>query len=367
MRMSNSRRRLAILTSTISAFALPFMAGGVAAAQDAAASGDDEIVVTGSRRAVSVQDVPVNIAAVGAQQIEETGVQDLTELATLVPGLRIIDQGTHASNPIIVRGLNADPLGSNDGSTDGGGTVGVYVGDIPLVVDLRLEDMERVEVLMGPQGTLYGSGTLGGAIRYIPTRPQFGEATIGYRADVYSYSEGDDLSNEVGMTFNIPVGDKFAIRGVIDRLEDSGFIDYNYIVQEPGVSESDLTDFNDPAQRAANLAPVADANDEDIVSGRIAFRWAPTETYEANLTYFFQNSLSGGRQMSSHRGVLPGVDEYESTKRVRETFERNIDLLALEQTFDVGFAELTSSTGYSRIFEKTQRDQTDLLLLLNPA
>lgn len=349
------------LMSSISAVALPVLIVSMATpAMAQQVVQESEIVVTGTRRALSVQDIPVNIAAVGGAQIEEQGLAELSELTSYVPGIYIIDQGGHASSPIIVRGLNADPIGANDGDNSGGGTVATYVGEIPVFVELRLEDMERVEVLIGPQGTLYGAGTLGGAIRYIPRRPQFDAATLQLRGDVYDYSEGEDLSTDVGFTFNLPLSDTFAIRGSLDKLTDTGFIDYNFIVSEIGVSDPD--DFTNPA----NFAPEPDANDEDVLSGRLAARWTPTPWWDAQLTYFYQSNDIGGRQISSHRGLIP-VDNYVSTKRVRENFERTNQLIALEQTFDLGFAELTSATGYSEYEEETQRDQTDLLLMLNPA
>lgn len=344
--------RLGALAGTIS-----FAALSTAWAQAPAST--DEIIVTATRRAESVQDIPLNIAAVPAAQIEEQGFGNLTELSAFIPGLHIINQGGHASHPIIVRGLNADPVGPNDGANDGGGTVATYVGEIPLFIDLRLEDLERVEVLLGPQGTLYGAGTLGGAIRYIPKKPEFGAFSAQLRGDVYGYSESDDVSTDFGGTVNIPVSDRFALRASIDKLNDSGFIDYNFIVRQPGVSDADVF-------TPANLAPVKDANDEETLSGRVAARFQPTGWWDATLTYYFQNAEVLGRQISSHRGTIP-VEEYVSTKRVRETFERNNELLALEQTFDVGFAELTSATGFSRYDDSSQRDQTDLLILLNPA
>lgn len=354
---SGKKSRLVRLLSTMSVVAVPVLCAPVAAwAQDA----DDPIIVTGTRRAVDVQDIPVNIAAIGQAQIEEQGLSEVSELAAYVPGLHIIDQGGHAASPIIVRGLNADPIGSNDGDNSGGGTVATYVGEIPMFIEMRLEDIERVEVLMGPQGTLYGAGTLGGAIRYIPRRPDFSAAGLQLRGDVYNYSEGDDLSTDAGLTFNLPISDVLAIRGSIDQLNDTGFIDYNYIVAEPGVSDPD--EFGDPS----NFAPVADANDEDVLSGRIAVRFNPVAWWDATLSYYYQDSSIGGRQISSHRGLIP-VGHYVSTKRVRETFDRTNSLIALEQTFDLGFAELTSATGYSEYEESTQRDQTDLLLMLNPA
>ncbi|MBI1250011.1 MAG: TonB-dependent receptor plug domain-containing protein [Alphaproteobacteria bacterium] len=356
--------RLRALANSVSLFSLPALVLTATPALAQSSVTSDELVVTATRRAVSVQDVPLNIAAIGGDDIEQQDLGDLTELSAYVPGIHIVDQGGHAAHPIIVRGLNADPIGSNDGSNDGGGTVATYVGEVPLFVDLRLQDMERVEVLLGPQGTLYGAGTLGGAIRYLPRKPEFDAATLAYRAEVYNYSEGDDLSNDIGLTANLPITDTFAVRVVLDRLEDQGFIDYNYIVQQPGVSDPDA--FATPGERAANLAPVPDANDRDVISGRVAARWAVTPTFDATLTYYFQDSEVFGRQISSHRGTIPNVQEYESTKRVRETFERTNELLALEAEWDVGFAALTSATGYSRYSDNSQRDQTDLLLMLNP-
>ena len=133
----------------------------------------EEIVVTATRRAESVQDIPVNISAIGGDQIEQQGFGDLSELASYVPGINVVDQGGRDGNRIVVRGLNAEPIVNAFGQENGGGTVATYVGEIPLFVDLRLNDLERVEVLLGPQGTLYGAGTMGGAIRYIPKEAEF--------------------------------------------------------------------------------------------------------------------------------------------------------------------------------------------------
>jgi outer membrane receptor protein involved in Fe transport len=351
--------RLMRLMSSISILSLPVLA--LTAPPAMAQSGDEEvIIVTGTRRAADVQDIPVNISAVGAAQIEDQGLNELSELTAYVPGIHIVNQGGHAASPIIVRGLNADPLSANDGDNSGGGTVATYVGEIPLFVEFRLEDMERVEVLMGPQGTLYGAGTLGGAIRYIPKRPDFSAASLQLRADVYDYSEGEDFSSDAGFTFNLPLGEHAALRGSLDVLTDTGFVDYNYIVSDIGVSDPDGFNNN------ANFRPEADANDEDTVSARLAFRLNPNDVWDFNITLYHQDTSLGGRQMSSHRGPI-AVDEYVSTKRVRETFDRSNSLLAIEQTFDLGFAELTSATGYSEYEDASQRDQTDLLIALNPA
>ena len=322
----------------------------------------EEIVVTATRRAESVQDIPVNISAVGGQQIEQQGFDDLSELASYVPGINVVDQGGRDGNRIVVRGLNAEPIVNAFGQENGGGTVATYVGEIPLYVDLRLNDLERVEVLLGPQGTLYGAGTMGGAIRYIPKKPDFDNTYFEARLDAYTYAEGDGISSDVGFTFNYPFSEQLAIRASFDNLDDKGFIDYPFIVRQPGVSEPD-PNFSDAAARAANFNPLEDANTEEALSGRVALRWAPIDAVDATLTYYFQQTEHGGRNVSGMRGTAP-AGEYESPFRVPEPNDRDSDLIALEITADLGFAELTSATGIASVEESGQRDQTDLLITL---
>jgi outer membrane receptor protein involved in Fe transport len=105
-----------------------------------------------------------------------------------------------------------------------------------------------------------------------------------------------------------------------------------------------------------------DANDEQTISGRIAARWSPTEAIDAMLTYYYQNQDVGARQISHHDGF--GTSEYATAMRVLEPNERENELTALEITADLGFAELTSATGFSKYDEKGHRDQTDFLISL---
>ena len=324
---------------------------------------EDEIIVTATRRAGSIQDVPLNISAVSSAEIEKQGLDDLSELAAFVPGLNIADQGGRDGNRIVVRGLNVENISQNFGQANGGGTVATYVGEIPLYVDLRLNDLERVEVLLGPQGTLYGSGTMGGAIRYIPNKPNFDGDMMEVRADAYSYSEGSGISSDVGFTANAAISDSFAIRASLDFQNDQGFVDYPYVVRDIGFSEPD-PDFTDSAALAENFTPVKDANTEKILSGRVAARWQPNDVIDATLTYYFQEGEFGGRNTTSFRtGTIP-ADEYEYGSRVREPAERDDSLLALEIVADLGFAELTSASGIGKTEFNGQRDQTDLLITL---
>ena len=359
-----ARRQTWLSYSTCAAALIAGLSSAPALGQDATAEADENetIIVTATRRAESVLEVPLNLSAISGAQIEEQGFGDISELAAFTPGLNIIDQGGRDGNRIIVRGLNVAPISNAFGQEDGGGLVATYVGDIPYFIDLRLNDLERVETLLGPQGTLYGAGTMGGAIRYIPNKPDFDGVSFQVRTDAYTYSEGDGVSNEVGLTANFPVSERFALRGSIDRLDDQGFIDQPFIVQQPGVSNPD-PDFSDPADVAANLAPLDDVNTEVIVSGRLAARWQPIEAVDATLTYFFQSGEYGGRNISGRRGTLETGD-YESPTRVLEPYERDNEMLTLEVIADLGFAELTSASGLIGSEANGQRDQTDLLITL---
>jgi iron complex outermembrane receptor protein len=349
------------LALAIRGLAIPL---GLSAASPVAAQMEaiEEVVVTATRRSESIQDIPLNISAVSGDAIRSQGLTNLSDVMQWVPGVHIVDQGSRAADTIVVRGLNANPISASEAlNNSGGDTVSTYVGEIPLYLDLKLNDMERVEVLLGPQGTLYGAGTLGGAIRYIPNKPQFDGANLELRGDLYQISEADDLSSDTGLTLNLPLGDTLAVRFNVDYLDDSGFVDYVYTVREAGVSNPD-PDFSDPADVRANLRSVDDADDEQTLSGRAALRWEPSDRIDATFTYYLQDQETGGRTINSRRAL--GIGKYESGLRFVEPNERKNELYSLELTADLGFAELTSASGYSEYEEEGQRDQTDLLITL---
>ncbi|WP_407075528.1 TonB-dependent receptor [Paraglaciecola sp.] len=327
----------------------------------------ETIQVTATRRAGTVQDVPINISAISPDLIEQQDISELEDIAKWTPGLTITDQGGRSNAPIIVRGLNTN----SSGPGSNGGTVATYVGEIPLLVNMRLIDMDRVEVLIGPQGTLYGAGTLGGAIRYIPNAVELDMTTLEIFGDLSQTAESDSMGAEGGFIVNVPlITDELGFRMSLNYLNDPGFIDYNYLVQEPGVSLPD-PDWDDPDDVAANLYSVADANGEKALTTRAALTWKPTEWLESTLTYFYQNTELEGRSISQYNSLsseseLYGqVGKYESAYRYLEPFERTNDLLSLEVKADLGFAELVSATGFTGTETIGNRDQTDLLIRLS--
>ncbi|MBT0586053.1 TonB-dependent receptor [Alteromonas oceanisediminis] len=327
----------------------------------------ERIEVTATRRSGDIQEVPLNITALTADVLAEQNIGQLEDVARWVPGLTVVDQGGRNDSPIIVRGLNTN----SSGPGSNGGTVATYFGEIPLFINMRLNDVERVEVLIGPQGTLYGAGTLGGAIRYLPKAVDLEFTTGKVYGDVYNMSESDDVGSEVGGVVNIPlIDDTLGVRMSFNFLRDPGFIDYNYVVREGGVSLPD-PDWDDPQAVEQNLRRVEDANGEDTFTGRIAVRWVPTDWLDGTLTYFYQKQDVDGRSIVHHDVLadsnrLSGrVGEYESAYRYEEPREKIDELLSLELKADLGFAELVSATGSSSFEADGQRDQTDLLIRLN--
>ena len=168
----------------------------------------EEVLVTAARRSQSVEDIPYNISALSGEALKDSGAGNMQDLTRMIPGLTSADFGPRSSSvssALIIRGL------SSGGGAQGASVpnvsvplVSTYVDETPLFVNLKLTDMARVEVLRGPQGTLYGSGSMGGTLRMIHNQP----STDGFMAEVStkvsSTEEADDLSYSVEGIINLP-------------------------------------------------------------------------------------------------------------------------------------------------------------------
>ena len=336
------------------------------AAPDAEESGDTgEIVVTATRRATSIQDVPINISAVGAEQLARQRIDDVRDIADFTPGMTISDTGPGSTGTIVLRGLNASDSDSNGASYDD--ALGVYLGEVPLYYDFKLLDIARVEVLLGPQGTLYGLGTLAGAIRNIPNRPD----TDAIEGEVHGRFYGKDHSGKVGYqvdgVINIPiVKDHIAFRSATGYFYDPGFIDYTLLLQEPGVS---LPQPSGPgrvsdAAYAANLKKEKDLNFEKTFTTRNQLLVQLNEDLKVNFTYAYQQTKTDGGQYNSD-GVL-GTGRYESAKRYIEPVNRHAHLGSMEINANIAdIADLVATTAYTNVRSRMQSDNTDLLLDLD--
>jgi len=359
-----------LLTLAVSSALSGVLFSGNATAQEQVIENNkslEVIEVTATRRSGSIQAAPLNITALDADVMKDQNISELADVARWVPGLTITDQGSRSGSPIIVRGLNTN----SSGPSSDGGTVATYINEIPVSVDMRLVDVERVEVLIGPQGTLYGAGTLGGGIRYMLKEPELDFISGEVFGDVFQTQESDSVGGEAGFIFNLPlIEDKLAVRTSLNIYEDPGFIDYAYTVREPGVSITD-PDWTNLDAVNSNLKNVKDANGETTTTGRISLRYKANESFEGTLNYFYQKQDTEGRSIVHHNslnennGLNDRIGKYESAYRFEEPREKEDQLLSLELKADLGFAELVSATGISHFEADGQRDQTDLLIRLD--
>ena len=321
----------ALLTSTC---ALAAAAPTYAVAQDEARSNGETvevIVVTATRRSERVTDVPISIQAVGESELKKLGAVNFADYARTVAGISFLDFGPGRSQ-IFVRGVST----GGDIATGKEATVGVYLDEVPISEgssqpDLKLFDINRVEVLRGPQGTLYGSGSLGGTVRVIPNRPEFDDFAGYLQLDGSTTRKGGE-NGAVNGWINAPLSDKVAVRLVGYGLHNAGFLDDGFAA---------------PGQTAD-----ADINDEDTYGGRAAVRVAPTEELDIVLTGIYQKSDIGAFQQVTD--AFPDLVIFQSAE---EPFEDRYGVANLKFTYDFGFATLTSSTSY---FDRRRFHENDI-------
>ncbi|HZW59493.1 MAG TPA: TonB-dependent receptor plug domain-containing protein, partial [Woeseiaceae bacterium] len=307
----------------------------------------EEIVVTATRRETSVLDVPYNISAISGNTLEAAIVVDNVELMRNVAGASVVDRGYRNDgviNSIMIRGLNLDGSALGDYALNTVPTVSTYVNDTPIFANFLLKDIERVEVLRGPQGTLYGSGSLGGTVRYIMRAPD-PEAFSGSFTGTVSQTADSDGTNYTGdLVLNAPLSDRAAVRLAAGTLQYDGVVDYVnvYELDSNGipVAPAGILD------TAASFRRVDDADDVDIKYARAAVMFEPTDAMRFTLSYHMQTDDVGGRtqQTVGQNGNGVPYGEHEIGSIQLEPSSRDVDLASLEAEIDLGFATLTSST-----------------------
>lgn len=341
-----------------------------AAESDAAVGNANEIVVTATRRSTTLQDVPINISAVGAEQISRNRIDDVQDLAAFTPGMTVTDTGPRSTGDIVLRGISSADAG---GGSNQNNAVGVYLGEVPLYLDFKLIDISRVEVLQGPQGTLYGLGTLSGAVRYIPNRPDPSKFAVEGHSRVFDMAHAKDPGFIMDGAVNVPIiADHVAFRTTVGYYNVPGFIDNNALLLQPGVSDPQPgrsatgpgSSLGTPAQQAANFYSKKDVNDERTFTTRNQLLLELNPDIKAYLTYAHQDTKTNGDQ-SNAAGVL-GTGKYENPTRYLEPASRNSNLYAAEFNIGLGgIAQLVATTAWTTSKNKQQNDNTDLLLDLD--
>jgi len=363
------------MNKTFSKTPLAFAIGGaiagassMAAAQEADSSAGvlEEIIVTATSRETTVQDIPYNISALSGDAIELYNMVDQYDVLRAMHGVTVIDRGYRNSgtvNSIVIRGLNVDNGQNGDIMLNAVPTVATYYDSTPLFANFLVKDIERVEVLRGPQGTLYGSGSIGGTVRYISNKPsaEAFDAKVSLDYGETSGSEGNNLGLDA--MFNVPLGDRTALRASFSKIENDGVIDYVNAYQlnefrEPLVNVGGTC--TDPRSASDNdllfstgcFEEVEDADTVDIDYARVSLRSELTDNFTVQLNYQTQSDEIGARRATtlgdnaqpSGSALYFEYGDDDSGQVLLEPSERDVELINLDLEWDLGFATFTSST-----------------------
>lgn len=353
-------------------------ASGAPAPPSAAVS---EVVVTASRRAQDVTQIPYNITAVSSEQIQRTGVSTIEDLSQQVPNLVVTSSGRQflGAQRQIMRGLNASGADRN-GVTLEQNPVSTYLGNAPFANFFQIEDIARVEVLRGPQGTLYGAGALGGAIRLIPTEPVLGryEGRLSAAAGVVSHSSDQDY--DVKALVNIPLGDTLALRVGGAYEYNAGYIDQFGIWKRVDDNPIGLPILSNPSSPLTSTPVSYNAKDVNSSKGtdwRAALRWKPIDAFEMTLAYNVSRSHGSGPSYDTpayHGGpdglqpsvIYPATGEYQLVQRTMSPFTRTSKMTTLDASYDLGFATVSSTSSYFTTDGHTFTDVTTGVLAVPP-
>jgi len=200
-----------------------------AVAQSEAVLTLDEVVVTAQRRSENIQNVPITVQALTTETLENLKVNTIDEFVKFLPNVQVASQGPTHGN-FAIRGLSIGAAVLQGGGTVGQWpTVGLYLDDQAVQIpgrnlDVYAADLERIEVLEGPQGTLFGAGAQAGVVRYITNKPKQGVTESYFRAGYAQTNGGDDSSNLTGV-LNLPLSDKLAARIVAYNDTRGGYVD----------------------------------------------------------------------------------------------------------------------------------------------
>jgi iron complex outermembrane receptor protein len=332
---------------------------GVADSTDAS-GGLQEVVVTAEKRIEDIKDVPISISAVSGDELQAERIVDYDDVSRAVPGVNFNSlAGTEGTTNIEIRGVS---------STSGSATTGLYIDDVSITTKNffydgaaapRLFDLDRMEVLRGPQGTLYGDSSEGGTIRFITPKPDLTQWSGQIISD-FSQTERGGNNYFEGAIFNAPlIPDVLAVRGSVGYTSDSGFIDH---YSNPGQS--------DPAT-LTQVTPIYQlqkqgVNDDTVFVTRLNARIQVSDSFSISPSIFYQRYKYGDSDAFYPPGQLSSTDPqgppisglWNQDKEVSEPGQDTLLLPSLNINAELGFADLASVTGlflrqYSRQIDGT--------------
>ncbi|RST31809.1 TonB-dependent receptor [Sphingomonas ginkgonis] len=292
---------------------------------------DGEIIVTATKRATTVQDVPFSVNAQSQQDLQRANAQTVEDISRNVAGLTVQNLGPGQSQ-VSVRGVSAGQIVRDQPGVKE--QVGVYLDESVISLslftpDFDLFDLNRVETLRGPQGTLFGSGSVGGTLRYITNQPKLGKVEGLVEANANTVDESD-VGGHVKAAVNVPLGATAAIRAVGYATHYAGFID------------------------AVGPAAGKNINDGHRIGGRLSLLWEAAPGIRLTPRIVYQDVKANGfnrreeyhlycNQFLTPACSLGGADQY---LKLREQFRDKTTLADLTASADFGGAELTSVTSY---------------------
>ena len=303
--------------------------GGAPAFAQTAASPEvtqiGDVIVTAQKREERASETPLSLSVVTGETLQATGATQLSDFAATVPGLSFTSNGVGQGQVNlrgVTTGLNVSP------------TVGIYVDEVPygsstsfagaaqLALDVGLFDIDRVEILRGPQGTLYGASTMGGLLKYVTKAPDPTRFSGGYRAGVNATAHGGtgyDLAGALNAPF---AADAAAVRLNAFYTKDAGFIDNLNFAEE-------------------------DANNSEVYGGRIDVLFNPTDALSVRLTAFAQDiERDGSGSMDMNPSTGEPVDGDYDQRRFAEPFSQQFRLASAVVGYEFGPVKLTSVTSY---------------------
>jgi iron complex outermembrane recepter protein len=336
-----------------------------------------EIVITASKRSSTVQDTPISVTAVSGEELSDRGITSFVELAQTVPGISMRTSGS-GQTEFEMRGLQ-----SSGGSSS---TVGFYLDEIPLsspasaqngkvVIDPNLYDLGRVEVLRGPQGTLYGSGSMGGTVKLVPHAPELGTFDASGESIVSNTSSGGSINIAQNGMVNLPVGDTVAIRAVGSVSQTSGWVQ-RIVIQDGQFPREYVNAAGTLTRGDVAAAPVAadyqGSNSATVDSARLSMLWKPSDVLSIEAMLMYQDSNQAGPSATDTSGIYPTAsgpeahyEPYDSPEPYYDRF--TLGSVKIGDPFAAGYENqrVVRSEGCSMRLELTRDDLDHPALLIS--
>jgi outer membrane receptor protein involved in Fe transport len=340
------------VAATVSLIIAGATLGTNAVAQDEAAAPLEEIIVTAQKREQTLAEIPMSITVLDGDMLARQQADNFQDMLALVPGLSI-SGGTAGVTRLTLRGINTGGVAS---------TVGVYVADVPfgsssglangaiLSGDFDTFDLARVEVLRGPQGTLYGASSLGGVMKYVPNPANTEKFEAKLQGTVESVKDADPGYSVTG-AINVPMGDTFAMRASGFYRVDEGYID--------SIGNNSIPALQDPSVNVLDGTLVQEGiNTVDTYGGRLQALFKPSDDFSITLMALMQNINSGApNTVDGDPATLAQLNGSPVQSRYQEQFT-DIAYRIYSGTidWDFGAASLQSVTSYGTFEQDFQVD-----------